>query len=78
MPRSAAARVRRRPVIECRSEDVCLAPGEIITWVLLSEAEVDALADGICLESLAARMWRMNSYKRDYARMQAREKRKIA
>lgn len=69
-----AKREKRNQPHELRSEDVQLAPGEIITWVLLSEQEVDNLAEGICLESLAERMWRLNSYKRDYARLTAREK----
>lgn len=55
------------------SEDVVIMPSGCQNWILLDDATVDALANGICPEALAERMWRLKGLEREAIRVEAQE-----
>lgn len=54
------------------SEDVAIWGCE--NWILIDDETVDALANGVCPEALAERMWRLKSLEREGERQVARRK----
>lgn len=58
-----------------RDEAITVPPGETGYWVLLDDATVELLAQGICPEALAQRMHQnCLDWKREHYRNEAREK----
>ncbi len=56
-----------------RDEAVAIQLGETRYTVDLDEATVESLANGVCPEDLAERMWKNLSWRREASRHQARE-----
>lgn len=56
-----------------RDEAIAIPPGDTVYTIDLDEATVDGLADGICSEGLARRMFALLSWRREAVRQVARE-----
>ena len=63
---------------EVRDEAITVPRGETAYWLLLDDADVELLAQGICPETIARRCHGMLDWKREYARLCARELNEIA
>lgn len=71
---------KKRPLFEeptipdvVRDEAITVPPGETGYWILLDDATVELLAQGICPEALAQRCHRDLDWKRECYRNEARE-----
>jgi hypothetical protein len=55
-----------------RDEAITVPAGETAYWLLLDDATVELLAQGICSEELARRAFGMTDWKREHYRNEAR------
>ena len=61
---------------EVRDEAVAIVAGETRYWLLLDDAEVENLADGVVSEAVAQRAYRMVGWKREQERVDARRRKR--
>jgi hypothetical protein len=55
-------------------EALAIVPGETRYWLLLDDAEVENLADGVVSEAVSRRAYAMTSWKREQTRIDARKR----
>ncbi len=57
-----------------RDETATVEAGETGYWLLLTDAEVELLATGLCPPEIARKAWEMLGWKREHYRNEARER----